>query len=434
MIPAELLRRKRDGGELHATDIQWFVHGVCDGTVSEAQAAAFLMASCIRGLSAAETGALTLAMAKSGRRFSFGDTGIPRIDKHSTGGVGDKLSLLLVPLLAASGVAVPMMSGRGLGHTGGTVDKLESVLGLQMAFDDATLHHLLSENKCFMIKQTDDVAPADGILYALRDVTGTVESTGLITASILSKKLCEDLHGLVLDMKVGNGAFMPTLDAARTLAESMIDVARSVGLPLRILFTRMDEPIGRMVGNWLEMVETEQCLADMHSTPADILELTMALASRMLMLAFPILPQPQAEENLRKVWADGTAHAAFHTMIKAQHGNWQRSVETYAHPLVIECRAEASGVFVDMKTRELGVAGIELGAGRKLKTDSIDPMAGFVIEKKIGDRVEKGDILCRIHTSNRNVPEQLIDTVRSCFVVGGELRERMPLIIDEWVA
>ena len=234
MIPAELLRKKRSGAELSSDEITSFITGVTNGEVSEVQAAAFLMAVCTRGMTGAETGALTLAMRDSGRRYTFPSLHVPRIDKHSTGGVGDKLSLLLVPLVAACGVHVPMMSGRGLGHTGGTVDKLESIPGMRMEFSDAELTHLLDNIGGFMIKASNDVATADRILYALRDITGTVESTALITASILSKKLVEDIHGLVLDMKVGRGAFMQTMDAARELASEMMRGARHVGLLLQI--------------------------------------------------------------------------------------------------------------------------------------------------------------------------------------------------------
>lgn len=434
MIPAELLRKKRDGRELSPEEIRFFIRGVVDGSISSAQAGAFLMAACTRGLSAVETGALTMAMAASGERYDFLSIAAPRIDKHSTGGVGDKLSLLLVPLLAACGVAVPMMSGRGLGHTGGTVDKLESVVGFRMDYSLEELKGLLERNHCFMIKQTVNVAPADGILYALRDVTGTVESTGLITASILSKKLVEDIDGLVLDMKVGKGAFMQTIEQAHELAESMLMVAREVGLGMRILFTRMDEPLGYAVGNWIEMVESKESLRDYEAAPPDIRELTEALAARMLCLAYKNDDIETALAQIQTVWQSGKGYEYFLRMIEAQEGDWVASEQRYAEVFTHTVRAWKDGVVSAFTTRELGVAGIELGAGRKVQTDSIDYAAGFIFHKKTGDEVREGDEIVRIQASSPEKLERVAALVKSCIEIGEETLSNSPRILEEWKA
>ena len=432
MIPAELLRKKRDGIELTNDELDFFVRGVVSNTISEAQSAAFLMASCTRGLSARETAALTLSMRDSGRRFNFRSLAKSRIDKHSTGGVGDKLSLIIVPLVAACGVAVPMMSGRGLGHTGGTVDKLESISGFQMEFSDEELLRILELNNCFMIKQTTDVAPADGILYSLRDVTGTVESTGLITASILSKKLVEDLDGLVMDIKVGRGAFMQTLDAAYELAESMMNVAREVGLKMRILFTNMNQPLGRAVGNWVEVLECERALANYNTAPSDLRELSEALSARMLILADETITEEQAITNVRDAWSNGKAHEYFMRMISIQGGDWERSKEEYANSQVSIVHAEQDGIIQSFKTREIGLAGIELGAGRKQQNDKIDYTAGFTFLKKVGDEVRKGEQLLLIHSSNMQSPDYLKRLLSECIEIGHDIPKQQPLILEEW--
>ena len=437
LIPAEVLRKKRDGAELSPQEVAGFVQGVTGGSINDAQAAAFLMAVCTRGMSAAETGALTMAMRDSGRRYHFPHS-VPRIDKHSTGGVGDKISLLLVPIVAACGVHVPMMSGRGLGHTGGTVDKLESVAGLRMEFSDAELSAFLEQHGCFMIKASSDIAPADRILYALRDVTGTVESSALITASILSKKLVEDIQGLVLDMKVGRGAFMQSMDAAQELAQRMMGVAKEVGLPLRILFTRMDEPLGRAVGNWLEMVETDACLQSRDDAPPDIVELTELCASRMLMLARPELSAVEATELVREAWTSAKAHAVFHTMLRAQGGDWHQSCLHYEATPYADLRAEQGGTITAFATRELGLAAITLGAGRLRQDDVIDSSAGFVLFKKTGDAIAAGETIARVYARDEQKLRDGMEQMRPCIEIGSTHgasvanAPRGTLLLDEW--
>ncbi len=432
MIPAELLRKKRDGVEWTGDEVRDFIHGLSTGAVNDAQAAAFLMAACTRGMSAAETAALSLSMRDSGDHYDFHDLGLPLIDKHSTGGVGDKLSLLLVPLVAACGVAVPMMSGRGLGHTGGTVDKLESIPGLQMDFHSRELRSLLHEHGAFLIKATANVAPADAKLYALRDVTGTIESTSLITASILSKKLVEGLDGLVLDMKVGAGAFMQTMDQARELAQSMLDVARAASLPMRIVFTQMDHPLGSCVGNWLEMQESENCLAHYDNCAPDIRELCEILGARMLMLADSTLTDDDARTRVRSVWQSGDAYRRFHALIAAQGGDWSEAERRYAHPKVMVLTSPRSGVLHSWSTRAMGIAAIELGAGRKKQDDMIDPMAGFRLLKRVGEEVKAGEDILILQAGTDTRLEAVRRMLEQGLVIKDEAAAPTRLILDEW--
>lgn len=431
MITAEILRRKRDGVELADAEIIFLVEGTVSGAVSEAQAAAFLMAACIRGLSARETAALTFAMARSGKHFDFKKPGKPVIDKHSTGGVGDKISLLLVPIAAACGLCVPMISGRGLGHTGGTVDKLQSISGFKMDYDEESLKEILQKNGGFMMAQTPDVAPADRILYALRDVTGTVESTGLITASILSKKLAEGLDGLVMDMKVGSGAFMPTIDAAKELAESMMNVAQEVGLKMKLIFTNMDEPLGNAIGNWLEIEETMEALKG--NCPADIREITEKIAAAMLMLGGE-KSEKKAFKKVRKVWESGEAFKRFLTMVELQGGDLEASRKRFKNTPQFSLQSDRDGIITAMNTREIGVAGIALGAGRLKQTDEIDYGAGILLKKKIGDKVVKGEEIAVMFASDdirfKNASEIFLTALSiedvGYFSKGGSL------ILDEW--
>ncbi len=432
MIPAELLRKKRDGHELSGDEIRAFIGALLNSSVNEAQAAAFLMAACTRGMSARETAALSLAMRDSGVRYNFHDLGIPIVDKHSTGGVGDKVSLLLVPLAAACGILVPMMSGRGLGHTGGTVDKLESIPGMRLDFDESALRTLLLEQGAFMIKASSNVAPADGILYALRDVTGTIESTSLITASILSKKLVEGLDGLVLDMKVGRGAFMSTREQADELAHSMMSVAKEAGLPMHIVFSSMDHPLGTMVGNWLEMRECEEALRDPTSCSPDLYELSLLQCSRMLQLADRSLSDERAREMSKRVWHDGTAHQRFHALIKAQGGDWSAACERYTSTHSMALHAPREGILHSWSTREMGLAGIELGAGRKRQHDTIDYAAGFRLLKKVGDEIRKGEELLILQASSDSELERVCTMLEQGLDIRPETYSPTPLILDEW--
>lgn len=427
MIPAEILRAKRDGRELTEKEIAFLVRGVVSGAVSETQAAAFLMASCIRGLSARETAALTLAMAHSGTTFRFADIGKPIVDKHSTGGVGDKISLLLVPLAACCGLAVPMISGRGLGHTGGTVDKLESITGLQLGFSDEEFAKLLQRNGAFMAKQTESIAPADRILYRVRDVTGTVESVGLITASILSKKFAEGLDALVMDIKVGSGAFMATRQQAEVLARSMQDVAKEAGLPLRVVFTAMEQPLGNAIGNWVEIQETLDALAG--NAPEDIRIVTEELVVAMLLIAGVATTREDALERVRLVWHNGKALQKFEQIIESQGGDIAQSQHRYRNVPRLAFRALSDGIITGIHARHIGLAGIALGAGRVHSGDDIDYAAGVVFHKKVGSAVRVGEEIGFIQGERRHVFEAVQNTVLQAITIGGQPPERESLVL-----
>ncbi len=432
MIPANLLKKKREGFELNKAEIEFLINGLKTNEVSDVQITAFLTSSCINGLTDNEVASLTFAMRDSGKKFDFSNIKRPKIDKHSTGGVGDKLSLLLVPLVVPLGLAVPMISGRGLGHTGGTVDKLESIANFNIRPSDDTFYDLMNNNFCFMACQTDDIAPADKKLYHIRDITGNVESTGLITASILSKKLVEDLDGLMLDMKVGNGAFMHDFDSARILAESMSKVALKTGLKMRILFTSMEQPLGYSIGNWLEVAETIEALKGKYSN--DIRLLTERLAAGMLLLGGIESDLDIAKDKIRQIWDDGTALKYFYSMIQQQNGNLELSYNKYLNTKKENIVSDFDGMITQIDTLYIGVAGIMLGAGRKNVDDLLDYGAGIVFHKKLGDEVRKGDLLVTVYSNDSLKFTSAIDLIKNCIIISDGKNFKMPdLILDEWV-
>lgn len=429
----DLLRAKRDGGAWTNDEIERFVRGVVDGDVTSAQAAAFLMAACTRGLDARETAALTMSMARSGARIERGTSSRPAVDKHSTGGVGDKTSLLIVPLAVECGLAVPMISGRGLGHTGGTVDKLESVVGYRTAFDVSTLRTRLQERHYFMVGQSADIAPADKVLYALRDVTGTVENIGLITASILSKKFAEGIDGLVMDMKVGRGAFMPSIEAARDLATSMRDVCREVGVASTFVFTRMDRPLGTAIGNFPEMLEAERCLADVDATPADLRAVTLTLTQAMVRLADPTCTVEQARDRVMTAWHSGAAHRRFHEMLALHGGDWQASLRRWDEALRIDVVAEDDGFVPDLDARAVADVGMAAGVGRMTETDAVDPLAGIVFHVRSGAHVQRGDVIAEVTSSDAERCRAAADLLRPLTLTTTAPVEPEPLVVlDVW--
>ncbi len=393
----ELLRSKRDGHAWTSEEIETFVKRTVSGEASSAQVAAFLMAACTRGLEALETAALTLAMSRSGDVVPTTASTRPRIDKHSTGGVGDKVSLLLAPLAVACGLDVPMISGRGLGHTGGTLDKLESVIGLRTDLSLPSMQSLMTEHHLFMAGQTPTLVPADRIMYALRDVTGTVENVGLITASILSKKIAEGLDGLVMDMKVGSAAFLPDLATAEELATSMKLVCEQIGLPVTFVFTRMNRPLGKAVGNWVEVVEADAALAGM--VQRDLAEVTTELVARMIMLADQKIDHDVAKKRVIDVWRSGTAHVIFHEMLRRQGGDWSASISHYAGLPSRQISADADGFVDEVDARALAEILGQAGAGRTREDDPIDPAVGVVIHEPPGQAVEGGQPLASVHAS-----------------------------------
>src|SRR5262245_56066841 len=398
MRAVDLIRQKRDGGALDRAAIDFFVAGVTDGSLPDYQAAALLMAILLRGMSAEETTLLTDAMVRSGVRVEYpGIDGIP-VDKHSTGGVGDKTSLILAPLVAASGAYVPMMSGRGLGHTGGTLDKLEAIPGFRTGLSLADLRRALSTVGCALIGQTAEIAPADKKLYALRDVTGTVESIPLICASIMSKKIAEGIGGLVLDVKTGSGAFMKTLDDSRRLAESLVAIGERSGVRTEALITDMGAPLGRMVGNSLEVVE---CLETLKGRgPRDLEQLSVLLAARMLVVAGLEREEMAAERRVRHALESGAGLEKFAAIIEFQGGG-RRVIDQYdrlpSAPDRHDVKAPQDGYVSALRAEPIGRAAVGLGAGRGKLDDAIDPGVGIEVVAPVGSQVRAGDAILRVH-------------------------------------
>ena len=398
MRAVDLIRTKRDAGELTAEEIDFLVSGTTDESIPDYQIAAWLMAVVLRGMTRAELAALTSAMLDSGERLDLSALPAPKVDKHSTGGVGDKTSLVLAPLIAAAGLYVPMISGRGLGHTGGTLDKLEAIPGLQTQLTLEDFRRVLDACGCAMIGQTAEIAPADKKLYALRDVTATVESPYLICASIMSKKLAEGLDALVLDVKTGSGAFMKREEDAAFLAELMVETGRRMGKKVVALITDMDPPLGRNVGNALEVAE---CVEVMRGGgPEDLRELCIELAAWMLLLGGRGASIPECRKQARQIISSGRALATFREMVRLQGGD-ERVVDDpqrlpqAQHQLTL--RSAASGRIAAMACEQIGVASCLLGGGREKKDDTIDPAVGLVLHKKVGDAVEAGEPLCTVH-------------------------------------
>jgi len=409
MRAVDLIRKKRDGASLDRAEIEFFVTGVTSATLPDYQASALLMAIVLRGMTAEETTILTDAMVRSGVRMSYRDLpGVP-VDKHSTGGVGDKTSIVLAPLAAACGAYVPMMSGRGLGHTGGTLDKLEAIPGFRTNLSLDDLRAALSTTGCALIGQTDDIAPADRKLYALRDVTGTVESIPLISASIMSKKVAEGVGGLVLDVKTGGGAFMKTLDDSRALAQSLVRIGNASGVRTEAVITAMDAPLGRMVGNALEIIE---CLDTLKRRgPSDVEDLSVQLAARMLLLAGMATDLAAAEQRVRTALDSGDGLEKLRAIVANQGGD-PRVIDEYdrlpgtSHRQAV--RAGRSGYVAALAAEPVGRAAVALGAGRARLDDVIDPAVGIEIVAPIGTPVKPDDdVLLLHHRRGRGVDEAL---------------------------
>ncbi len=401
MDPRDAIAQKRDGKRLTADEWQAFIRAYTAGEVADYQMSAFLMACFLRGLDRDETAALTQAMLDSGRRLDLAHLGRPRIDKHSTGGVGDKVSLVLAPLVSSLGIAVPMMSGRGLGHTGGTLDKLEAIPGFRTRL---SLHEATAELEsigCTLIGQTDEIAPADRKMYALRDATATVEAIPLIAASIMSKKLAEGLTGLVLDVKRGPGAFLADLDAQLELARTMVSLGADHGCPVVALLTAMDRPLGRACGNALEAEEAIQALRG--EGPADLMEVTYALGIEMLRLAGVAADARDARRRLEGAITSGAAAEQFQRIIEAQGGNPAVVDDPALLPQSAECEFYAAprrGFVAAVRPRPIGYGVTRLGGGRTRTTDTVDPTVGFVITVKPGDWVEAGQPLASVYARN----------------------------------
>jgi len=431
MRAVDLIRIKRDGGPLDRAALDWFVAGVTDGSVPDYQASALLMAIVLRGMVPEETAALTDAMVRSGVRVEY--PGLPRIavDKHSTGGVGDKTSIILAPLAAACGAYVPMMSGRGLGHTGGTLDKLESIPGFRTRLPLDELRRAVAAIGCAMIGQTSEVAPADRKLYALRDVTGTVESIPLITASIMSKKIAEGVGGLVLDVKCGDGAFMKTVADARRLAESLVETGELAGVRTEALLTRMEEPLGAAVGNALEIVESIETLKGRG--PAELEALSVELAARMVVLSGIDPDLPRAVERVRGAIASGAGLEKFREIVQNQGGD-PRVLDDYsllpAAPDRDIVAASRDGVVAALRAEAVGRAAVGLGAGRDRLDADVDPAVGFMILAPVGTRVRAGDPIVEIHHRQGHGLAEARRLLEGAIVIDDAAAAARPLVLE----
>jgi len=431
MRPYELIKAKRDGQTLSVDDIRAFLDGYTRGSVPDYQMAAMCMAIFFRGLSEVELGAWARAMLDSGEVLDLSDTPGVKVDKHSTGGVGDKVSLSLAPLAAACGVPVPMISGRGLGHTGGTLDKLESIPGFKVDLSVAEYRRLVREVGACLIGQTATLAPADKKLYALRDVTATVDCIPLIASSIMSKKLAEGIDALVLDVKVGSGAFMKNLEDARTLARTMIAIGQQMGKKVTALLTDMDQPLGRTVGNALEVIEAVEMLRG--KAPADYTEITLALTAEMLVLGGKAKDEAEARRKLQAVIADGSAEKKLHQLVAAQGGDPAAIADLSKLPKAkstVKVGAAAAGFITAIDSEAIGLAAMALGAGREKSSDPIDPAVGFVLEKKVGDAVQVGEPLVTVHYNSDARLADVKARILKAYRTGPAAPAKRPLVLE----
>ena len=431
MFPQHIIARKRDGHALTPVEIAAFVRGATDGSWADYQLSAMLMAIVCRGMTPQETAHYTEAMMRSGVVADLSSLKLPKADKHSTGGVGDKVSLHLAPMVAACGVAVPMISGRGLGHTGGTLDKLESIPGFRVNLSLDGYRAQLEKIGLALIGQTADLAPADKKLYALRDVTATIESIPLICGSILSKKLAEGIDVLVLDVKFGRGAFMKDKAHARVLALALVSVATALGKPTRAVLTAMDEPLGRTVGNALEVAESIECLRGRG--PADVMEVTVALGEQMLLLAKVAVTKGDARRKLEASLASGAALEKFREMVAAQGGDARVVDEPARLPQAkfkAALAATRAGFVTEVDALGVALAALRLGAGRAKAADAVDHAVGVSALVKIGERVEPGAPLCVIH-ANEAAALAEAKTMLAKAIVIGDAKTAAPKLIDE---
>jgi thymidine phosphorylase len=437
MLPQEILRRKRDGAALAGPEIAAFVDGLTSGAIGDAQVGAFAMAVVLRGMSRGETVALTRAMTGSGVRLDWADLDRPVVDKHSTGGIGDKVSLILAPILAACGASVPMISGRGLGHTGGTLDKLDAIPGYRSQPDLDLLRSTVHGAGCAIIGQTPNLAPADRRLYAIRDVTGTVESMPLIVSSILSKKLAAGLQALVMDVKVGSGAFLPDLGTARALADALVEVAEGAGLPCHALLTDMSMCLGRTAGNSLEVVEAIELLAD-RGGDARLREVTLALASELLLMVGladdPEAGLARAEAALRS----GAAAERFARMVRSLGGPAdlveRPDIHLGAAPLVRPVFAHRAGLVRRIDARALGLSVIALGGGRTHPNDDIDHAVGLADVAAVAERVDADRPLLVLHAREERAADATAAMVLKAFEIADEAAAPPPPIVERRIA
>jgi pyrimidine-nucleoside phosphorylase len=431
MRTVDLIQRKRDGAELAPEEIEFLVDGYTSGEIPDYQMSAFLMAVFYSGMTDREVSRLTECMLRSGETADLSAIPGIKVDKHSTGGVGDKTSLVVAPLAAAAGVVVPMMSGRALGHTGGTLDKLESIPGFRTDLSSDEFQRQLAELGLCFIGQTDQFAPADRKLYALRDVTGTVESIPLIASSIMSKKLAEGVDALVLDVKVGSGAFMKKQVDARRLAQTMVGIARPMDKKVQALITDMSQPLGYAVGNALEVMEASQTLQ--NAGPADLTKLCLELAARMIFLGKQAATLEEARLVAERHLVDGSAYKKFKDVVAAQGGNPQALDNFVLLPNATGAREIASpraGYVSLIDAEDIGIAANMIGAGRDKKEDAIDPAVGIILEVKAGEKVEAGSILCRLYYTKEDRVEEAAEKVEDAFHISAQRPEERELILE----
>jgi len=427
----DLIQKKRDGAELHRDEIEFLIRGYAQGDVPDYQAAAFAMAVFFRGMTPPETVALTEAMMHTGEVLDLSDLPGPKVDKHSTGGVGDKTSLILAPLAAACGVYVPMICGRGLGHTGGTLDKLESIPGFNVNLTLAKLRTVLQQCGFGLIGQTPEIAPADRKLYALRDVTATVESLPLIAASIMSKKMAEGIDALVLDVKCGDGAFLRSREEAKALANTMIAIGKGMGKRIAALITDMEQPLGRNVGNALEVAECVETLKGRG--PKDLESLSVELAAWMVHLARAVPTLEAARGRVREALASGAGLERLRDVIELQGGNPRVCDDLSLLPQAREqrvLRAERDGRLARLAARAIGHAGMLLGAGRETVASAIDPAVGFVFHKKVGDPVAVGEPIVTVHLGPGSRTDASLAELAEAIGIASEAPIRVPLVLD----
>ena len=431
MRTVDLIQRKRDGEELAPEEIEFLVEGYTSGDIPDYQMSSFLMAVFFAGMSDREVSRLTECMLRSGDTVDLSAIPGVKVDKHSTGGVGDKTSLIVAPLAAAAGVVVPMMSGRALGHTGGTLDKLESIPGFRTSLTAPEFEKQLAELGLCFIGQTDRLAPADRKLYALRDVTATVESIPLISSSIMSKKLAEGVDALVLDVKVGSGAFMKKQVDARRLAQTMVGIGRRMDKKVQALITNMSQPLGYAVGNALEVMEASQTLQ--NAGPADLTKLSLELAARMIFLGKKTETLDEARRIAEQHLVDGSGYKKLKQVVAAQGGNPQALDKFELLPNATGMREVSSprgGYVTSIDAEDIGTASNMIGAGRDKKEDSIDPAVGIILEVKTGEKVDAGSVLCRLYYTKEDRVDEAAEMVEDAFRISGQKPDERELILE----
>lgn len=425
----QLIRKKRDNEPLSKEEIEYLINEFTADRVPDYQMSAFLMATFLNGMSDSEASAFTKAMLYSGTVLDLSEIPGLKVDKHSTGGVGDKLSLILAPIVAACGIPVPMISGRGLGHSGGTLDKLESIPGFNVNLDLDQYRKVLAKHNLVLIGQTEEIAPADKRMYALRDVTATVECVPLIAGSIMSKKMAEGIDALVLDVKCGDGAFMKTVENATILAKTLVSIGESFGKETIAYITNMDQPLGYKIGNWLEVEESIDGL--LGKGPDDIMEVTHVLAGTMIYLGKKAKTIQEGIEMSKETIRNGSAFQKFKDIVIEQSGDVRviDNPSLYAKPKYkSEVIAQNSGFISDLDAFKFGMAGLELGAGRKTKADIIDPIAGITLLKKVGDKVTKGETIFTFQSNSNQAFDLVQEILGSAYTLSEKAPKKAPMV------